>query len=82
MKASLFAACISAQKSLAFDDMKLSRWQTCDSSWIGINDYSAVENSPPRKLLLSVEVSRHGERATGYIFDFTVDPAQNFKVKR
>ena len=27
------------------------------------------------KLLLSVEVCRHGERAPGYIFDFTVDPS-------
>jgi len=28
-----------------------------------------------KKLLLSVEVCRHGERAPGYLFDFTVDPA-------
>ena len=32
------------------------------------------------KLLLSVEVSRHGERAPSKIFDFTVDPAANFQV--
>ena len=38
--------------------------------------------SDDMNLLLSVEVSRHGERATGYIFDFTVDPAENFQIAR
>ena len=25
---------------------------------------------------------RHGERASGYIYDFTVDPDDNFKVPK
>ena len=32
------------------------------------------------KLLLSVEVARHGERAPHYIYPFAEDPDQNFSV--
>lgn len=32
------------------------------------------------ELRLAVEVTRHGERAPHYIFDFTEDPADNFQV--
>ena len=31
-------------------------------------------------LRLAVEVTRHGERAPHYIYDFTADPADNFQV--
>jgi hypothetical protein len=31
------------------------------------------------ELLLVVEVSRHGARSSKQIYDFTVDPEQNFK---
>jgi hypothetical protein len=31
------------------------------------------------ELLLVVEVSRHGARSSKHIYDFTVNPEQNFK---
>ena len=33
-----------------------------------------------KKLLLSVEVARHGERAPHYIYDLALDPEENFTV--
>ena len=33
-----------------------------------------------RKLLLSVEVARHGERAPHHIYPFAADPDENFTV--
>ena len=42
-----------------------------------IDKYEDDENM---KLLMSVEVARHGERASKYIYDFTVDPEDNFTV--
>ena len=41
---------------------------------VDINQASAGE----KKLLLSVEVSRHGERQPGYIYDLALNPEENF----
>ena len=41
--------------------------------------FPAIFASEAKKLLLSVEVCRHGERASNFIYDFTVDPYQNFQ---
>ena len=42
-------------------------------------DLSDAE-SGEKKLLLSVEVSRHGERAPHFIYDFVLRPEENFTV--
>ena len=42
---------------------------------------SLLDSADPRmKLLLSVEVARHGERAPGKIFDFAANPEENFTI--
>lgn len=39
-----------------------------------------VKVASDAKLLLTVEVARHGERAPNYIYDFAADPSENFSV--
>ena len=44
-------------------------------------DAKAVEDILSNsKLVLSVEVCRHGEREPDKVYDFTEDPAQNFSI--
>lgn len=42
--------------------------------------FDIYENDANMKLLMSVEVARHGERASKIIYDFTVNPEDNFQV--
>ena len=39
----------------------------------------AVDHERDMKLVLSVELARHGERSPDYIYDFTEDPSENFQ---
>jgi hypothetical protein len=46
-------------------------------NWIGIG-----ERFTYRETKLLVEFSRHGARASSKIYNFTVDPDDNFKIKK